>query len=471
MLLPPHPHFDLQSLAALLSPRPELRVPDCGEAEAEQLLAAMSTLVGPTDHAEWLGGLEEDRGELRVALPDLDLDGWLPLSRLVAASHATFQLVPTDSATWEEAVLQGRVIAESIEAPGLVARRWSTVHGEPAGEAQVTRHPTTHPDVSQFLDDVQRELEGARLVREEATVVVRRRDGRTGIDLPMVLPERSTRVPDPRALAVHGLATVAVQRLGHRTLRVAPDLEWQDGDRFCLRLWFLLGHLPGLPQGTWQSPLRHPGPLATGTRVVSLCAPDEEADLLTALAERCPHLRSAPPTWIRGSHRSAWHADSWVDTGSLPVLQLPTLALGLEPHGADIDEHPHQGEERWIVRYRSAIADRDFLEVVEWRTAHERDRTLVAHLMERADDSLRPFPTDRWVVPVRDTQGRDGIAVHLHPDTTGSEQSWCAALDLLSALNGPGPLGTVAITEDRVVVHLWFDGGNTQLPREWALSS
>jgi hypothetical protein len=444
-------------MAALLSPRPQVRVYGCDDATATSLLADLEPRLGPLPQAELLLHLEDDDGELRITLPGLDLDAWLPVSRVLSALGRDFALVGADAAPREEARLQGTLVTESIHRAGIVAVR-HTADGSPS-RPDLTRHPATHPDVVELVADVVARLDaalGAGSVLEEATrVVVRRRDGRTGLQLVLRDPA------PPEILDV--LGDLVRARAGSRDLRIAPDVDWDPANT--LRLWLLLTHLAPLPVGDpgAHGSVLDPGPLSTAIRVVA-----SPSLPVAAVAQHWPELRGDEGRWCGRSYVPTWVAEQ-VRELPLPVQQLPDGLPGLEPHRAAVTLHPHRSPSRWFVRVRDRLQDRDLLEDVTPRPADDRDRDrvdAVFHAAQRAD--LEPVASDRWVRTLEDGQGRPGLAILLQTRSVSAEGSYRAALDALGAVTGFEPVATVALTtHETVTVHLWYPGHPVDGTRPW----
>ena len=208
---------------ALAHPWPTLVLRAPTEAAARAALASLEADLGPLPQADWVepfGPDDPDGWEVWVSCPGLPIAAWLQV-----ADRATLTGGRPPGELAAEA--EGRLVCEALSIDGWTAERW-TFDGEPAPPDLLRRPEVTDPVLEALVAavalGVHQTVPAVRLL--EATPVVHRRDGRSGLELTFdhqpledLDPERAH---DVRAEVLAGVA----RGLGDVPLPVHPRLHW-----------------------------------------------------------------------------------------------------------------------------------------------------------------------------------------------------------------------------------------------------
>lgn len=465
---PDHPLYDLQTLTALTSTRPELLAACADPDDAEQVLRALQNHAGEDAHAE----LIETEGTLllRAELPGLTLAAWLPLSRALSLRPHPAWLLPADDPTRLACRLLGLLRPEPLALGDLTAVRWLTDAGATVPEPCRTL-PLTHPVLLTLRDDLRAALGPAWLPEDAVQLVVRDRDGRIGLRL-------APTTDDPAAL--QALAQVVHDRAAHPELRLAPDPSWQARLGTEIVLWLLIPPSHPLPTGDPGpfGPALPPGPLAAACRLEAIAPAADHLSLAARLDQLVPDLDGEGQAWTsRDAHPVAvvtWSAPTPVDLSALPAPTrwLPAIPRGLATVAHHTCLHPHRATDRWLVRCHDVLRAADLVEETTPRPTDDLDRAWVAALLphlEAAGTEPAPEAGERWVEPVLDSEERPGLRLRLHRAHHLSPQAFHATLD---ALGGPMDqaerFASVAFTRGELWISLWR-AGHPILgePRRW----
>ncbi len=481
-LAPDHALFDLQTLAALALGRVDLRAHVPRPDAVEPMVDALRTLCGGEPDAELLELPDGSLG-LSARFGACSLNAALHLVRAMSLHSADVRLLPREPAAWRRAVEEGRLVADALEHDGLRALRWTrTDHNAPC-TFEVDAFRPLDPEVVSAIGELRDRLadhpECPPLPDDGAAIVVRRRDGRVGLRLRFEgAPQASL-----AAAAFRVVAAFVAGRAGHVSLRFAPDAVWDL--RLCpeLIVWLIAAPGAALPGaegwGTWGDLL--PGGSLVSRSRLHVDLPEDEAVALAAA------LDNVTPGVVVGEQLAIPTASGHrlVPTLELPpgcVVEdarthrlVPDLLIGLEPLEHTLDLLATRADERWFVRVRDVLSDRDLFEQTTPRPSSSADHARVPALiaaLEAGAVKLAAAANDRWMAPVQDGQGRPGLRLWFDARAHRAPDDWHR---LLRALSFPDadlePVGTAAFGPSGLSVHLWYRSAEPPAgERPWTLA-
>lgn len=489
-----HPLAALQAQAALATGWPTLIALRADEAGAEGLRAPLEAVLGALPQLDVIEPFEaEHPWEVRVDLPDLDAATWERVQAAVPDAALVPGLREGARAAWD----QGHLEAELLGGPDLYAATTIGVDGGVVGLD--LQHGTPDDEVRHLEHDLALAVQaaGVRLPfasdrgTDTITPVVHRATGRFGVQIafaPEHLDPLDGEALDAlRVAAVQGVAQVVHARTDHPVLRLAPDLCWDARWGFVITAWIVAPAAPALPGdqavprglspmlGQVERRLVALGNLAETLEVhVVPERPEAHFELVDRVVELAREgdwpLLGGLPRWVRFEH--AWHfVPTWRlvpaiwTTGRLQDLLLALVELEQveavrlvpgEPEGLgeawqQTDPGWHLGPERWMLRLRDGLTDRDRQPATTDRPETDRDREVRAAFSRL----LRGF--DVPMTAIQDSTERQGLAVPL--GRSGAlEGNLRPLLEALASIHHPdlASLGHWSYRDGLGTAHLWY---------------
>lgn len=343
MLLPDHPLFDLQSLAAIAHGAATLHVHHDDPDAVEHLLTQH---VGAVPQAEALEHANGTVLAIRCELMGRPLTAWQPLMSALGASGWDWGLMPGVHRCWQHAIDEGRLRGDALgSSHGLHAVRWTDVERDQPAGFDVVSKPLTdlepeHPTAIAALE-LQR-VSDASLVE----VILHRTDGRMGFRLFFEQPLHS------------GHGNAVLERIGaciearasHPEVRLATDMRWDD-----LPVPYLLVWMVGPPGPTWPGSLLR----SDAAPVTSACmrhvgwATSHDHHPPKALALESQWLNTPTPQFC-----ATWHLEGSPPDHGWPFPSLPDL---FEEVAHRVEIIPMMGRRRTFVRVRDVLAEMDLV--------------------------------------------------------------------------------------------------------------
>lgn len=479
-LAPDHALFDLQTLAALALGRVDLRA-DVPHADAvAPMVDALRALCGGEPDAELLelpdGGLG-----LAARFGACSLDAALHLVRRLSLRSPDVRLLPREPNVWRRAVEEGRLVADALEHDGLRALRWTRTDTDAPCTFEVDAFRPLDPEVMGALSELRDRLadhpECPPLPDDGAAVVVRRRDGRVGLRLRFDGPPQASLA----AAAFRVVAGFITGRAGHTSLRFAPDATWDL--RLCpeLIVWLIAAPASPLPGGDSYGPWGDPAAVSALVSRARLHLDDDDdaaERLAAALDEITPGVVVGAPLAIPTSSGHRLVPTLELPPGCVvapdPTLRVvPDLLVGLETLEHSVELVAAREDDRWFVRVRDVLSDRDLLEQTTPRRSAPADHARVDTLMARLEEGsikLAAAANDRWLATVQDGQGRHGLRLWIDARAHRAPEDWRRLLSALAFRDADlEPVATVAFGPSGLSVHLWYRATETPTgARPWA---
>lgn len=478
-----------------LPPWPTILLETASEADAVQFVRDLEQLVGPSPQAEliepWEPGLP---WRVRVDHPQLSSErvdailalhegvsiepGVLPGARAARDLGAVLPDEIGGAVLWSDAVEGGLcppdLDEEAPEPPGA-ALASELVAAVRAVSAELV------PDLSEAVDFVRHRPTGRRGLRVR-------------------IPEKPLEaLSGDQLLALRAEVVAAIEGVIHRrrtsTIGLAPDLSWDPRMGLSIIAWRTDAPGPHLPGDSVVEPGLEPAlddlpALDLGGRVHALevqVVPDDPGEheavaLACAEALAGSELVGAEPRWVFA--RSAggivatfcpcWHApETSLSTlgphlaimkdlpGVLAVRVVPIDPVGLEDVAGYLDPCWRWTGSHWIVRWRDGVRDRDRLVAWVARDAEPADGAAAMALARALGGvpglEIRQDAEGRRLRPIRDDQGRHGLALHLAPALATDPMRLAWLFSALGAVSLPGWSDVVdlALPVDGVLLHFW----------------
>ncbi len=463
----PQRFSDLAAQAAIAMRWPTFHGFALTETELDALRADVEAFLGALPQSDVIEPWEEDGEpwELRIDLPDLTPDEWVPLFEHLTSLEADFLLVPGVPLMVQHAEDQGwfsrdRLVGGGVwadvwreaESDEVIARRWmrrlsaeDPALGALAGElTEAVRRVS--PDL-QF-----RSVQGDDLVQP----IVHPATGRFGVELSFSA-ETPDRLADPvvRSEILCAIADVVEAHRRDPQIRLAPDLAWDPRFNLTVVLWFIAPAVePLFGDQPWTPRLQscRPSLDGLGSQVRDVewqVLPKDPAKHEASAVEAADKLAlsgvlaaGGMPRWLRTdrgwSFAPVWRFEVGKTETSLweqiPEVKgargwrlVPGCPRGLDEIWGQLEPRWVVSENLWFFRAWDPVRELDWEIAVEEREAEEWDSQVV--------DTL-DAATGGWELqPIRDSAGRRGLEAELA--LTGGESEFFATLERAGRASHP----------------------------------